>query len=123
MPTTEAQQQKHTPTPWVLAGPGQVFDCYGNEIAHCKSYGAGIMPIGYTAPWHLSEANAAHILHCVNTRDQVVNALDFAETALHTANAVMGVHELQDSKYDNARKLVSEAYDYARAALSFAKQS
>jgi len=53
-----AQPTAHTPGPWICAGPGQVFDQYGNEIVLCKHYGAGIIPAGYVAPWHSYKANA-----------------------------------------------------------------
>ncbi len=49
---------------------------------------------------------------------ELSKALDCAEGALHTAHCVLAVHELQDSKYDNARKGVLFALELARAALA-----
>jgi len=66
------------------------------------------------------EANADLIVRAVNSFDALVAALDDsakglegARKALETAQSCMGAHEMQDSKYDNARDLI---YTWAVAA-------
>lgn len=63
---------KTTATPWRLdataSGGNIVIDSLGYVIAECPKYGAGIMPEGHTAPWHMSRGNAALIVESVNGR-------------------------------------------------------
>lgn len=73
--------QKHTPTPWVwIEGDPDIFTLWNNKevpLAAVKS------PI-----WHEDRlcgsleaaANAAHIVKCVNMHDELVEALEIAET-------------------------------------------
>lgn len=79
-----------TPTPWTAGGVGQIFDIYGNEIAVCKNYGAGIVPAGYVCPWHQYEANAELICRAVNMHADLVEELKAVCTHAETAWRVNG---------------------------------
>lgn len=63
---------KHTPTPWHNKYY-YIYDENGNDIADSissKSFG-------------LSEANAAHIVKCVNMHDELVEALKVSNEKLY----------------------------------------
>lgn len=85
-----ADNAQYTPTPWQIAGPGQVFDAYGNEIAHCKSYGAGIVPSGYVAPWHKADANALFIVRACNNHAALRKVIEESIHPLAQAARILG---------------------------------
>lgn len=51
------------------------MDQYGNLIATFPSYGAGINPAGYTAPWHLVDGNVAMVIELRNAASQATPAI------------------------------------------------
>lgn len=61
---------KHTPTPWV-ADENAINDNMGFEIALITSD---------MRTWEEDDANTAHIVKCVNLHDELVEALEIAET-------------------------------------------
>lgn len=78
---------EHTPTPWrVIAGDDYYIaaDAYPKEfIGHFKSDDTG----DYVAwmgnrPKDFSEANAAHIVKCVNAHDEAIALLELASISL-----------------------------------------
>lgn len=56
----------HTPTPWKVADE-YIFDRHRNEIATTTTSGLS---------FEEDEANAAHIVKCVNAHDDLVEALE-----------------------------------------------
>ena len=110
---------KHTPTPWLVSGKGDnnldgpdfdngrsVINEDGWHIAHCWNLddeAHGINPL----------ANAAHIVKCVNERDELVAALADLLFALNTAEAITG--------NSGFKKVFSKSLEQARAALARAK--
>jgi hypothetical protein len=67
---------KHSPTPWKtpLINDAEIVDANGYDVASMS----GI----YNTDYEKMEANAAHIVHCVNTYPELVKALEpFAEIA------------------------------------------
>jgi hypothetical protein len=90
MPTEE--KIAHTPTPWKITEHGTkdgrfnwlTIDTLGAEIAHVAEYGDQSEPnLSLYTPEQML-ANAAHIVRCVNEREQLVKALAAAETHLAT---------------------------------------
>lgn len=67
---------KHTPLPWRRASTAaadeystRILDSRKNTIAICP------MPADGSADYEVAEANAAHIVHCVNQHAALVAAL------------------------------------------------
>ena len=94
---------KHTPTPapWVTGIQGGIFkDGYG-DIANCINSNA--------------EANAAHIVRCVNERDTLVKTNNALVEALEAADFTLSQIEDQDDA------LVAATMKKTSAALALAK--
>lgn len=73
--------QKHTPTPWTFKQDPKTGDCGITAV------GVGILAETYAEIRRAHEyatgeshANAAHIVKCVNMHDELVEALEIAET-------------------------------------------
>lgn len=71
-----------TPSPLHEGGPGQLMDAYGNLVAACQSYGAGIVPAGYVCPWHLTEPNARLLCASFNAFDKAGRELSLDAATL-----------------------------------------
>lgn len=80
---------KHAPLPWKLSltDDTMIIDATGREV--CAIDG------DYNSPddWPIMEANAAHIVHCVNTYPILVEVLKRADVALAS------VDECDDAGY------------------------
>ena len=70
--TLAAPQQTHTPTPWKVEGDCIWADHPGRMSLICDMRGQGRVP-GDAA------TNAAHIVHCVNVHDELLEALKLAQ--------------------------------------------
>jgi hypothetical protein len=104
-------KNQHTPTPWATDGRfvfaedtppplpaiSEVFD-FSKEL---------ILPSG--------EANAHHIVHCVNLHDELVAALE-------AAHQLWFIDEWHSSEWFLCRKKIEDTLEQVASALSKAKQ-
>lgn len=91
----------------------QDFDAICNANGEHIAVGIGA---GYDA-YETNKANAAHIVRCVNTHDDLVAALD----ALHKAGEDHMRHVPGDSDFARSNAEFYRALDTARAALAKAR--
>lgn len=81
--STTAMEQKHTPAPWEVAYEVSATQRFPTVIARIDG-----RIVGISSPWmnDQAEANAAHIVHCVNSHASLVEALGEARKALELTN-------------------------------------
>ena len=96
---------KPTPTPWT------VYDNIGrkSELGITASAAPCIIAVmGNQREWPIeAEANAAHIVRCVNSFDDLVAALEYAKEILESyKNTRVGVHDAAIEKARAALKQV-----------------
>jgi len=65
-----AEQSKHSPTPWSVSHDYNIFTQYGQCVATTR------IDCGVNTDFALNLANAAHIVHCVNTHDALEAKLE-----------------------------------------------
>lgn len=104
---------KHSPTPWKTGMTGSKMQSYGQPFAILQrdeeNLIAGVFG-DVRGGREVSEANAEHICHCVNTHAQLVEALEH----LASVNISTTDHQKNTMAFLAAR-------DFAAAALTAAK--
>lgn len=70
---------KHTPTPWAV------------DYLCIRAADGNIGLMNLARDTDVSVANAAHIVHCVNTHDEMLGALQVAELALSDYPVELGI--------------------------------
>jgi hypothetical protein len=66
---------KHTPTPWEVNGQMIVKDCYNEVIADVEASWQFNFPPKRRVNRDICNANAEHIVKCVNSHDELLEAL------------------------------------------------
>lgn len=94
---------KHTPTPWV-ADENAINDNIGVEIALITSD---------MRTWEEDDANAAHIVKCVNLHDELVDALKDAVSGISYVRQKHG--DLYGVGFDRVEMIANAALKKAGA--------
>jgi hypothetical protein len=110
-------QLQHTPTPW----------CYAPDSKHIRIHGGGMdHPIAWTPRLFdgaLDQANAAHIVRCVNSHDVLLAALrELVEHAERVTESHARLENERGSQVATLTANVRKSLKQARAALAVAEK-
>ena len=109
---------EHTPTPWEVFSTDNIKGPGGNIVAECTGYSVKAKDPAQKAQGG-REANAEHIVRCVNAHDGLVGLLRdlTAFCASHTANGCKGKEGPLARMFADDPRHLAASVDAARAEL------